>query len=97
MTYQPDPPQYVVGTQEFVHAQVTSDVELGTQTVTMELNGGESLSCAWVGDPGLIRTCRTTSPVDFTDWTTGLKSQYITFTDSPEVPRLKTQGIRVIR
>lgn len=107
MTWKPPPPDFVQGTEQYVPALVKSDVDLVDQTVAIQIDGGAWLPAEWDDAPsspcvlsdgrdGHQRVARTSSVVDFAGVSVGLKALLVQLTDTPEVPIIATQGIRVI-
>lgn len=101
--YQPEPPEYVIGSKEYIEGWFRStDHLLDVDDVDMQINGGTWIPCGYAGaeqayvfpdgTAGYERLVQTTAKYDFTDVTTGWKRQYIRVNDVIE----NTQGIRVI-
>lgn len=81
------------GSIEYLKAQVTADHSLDAQTVQLSKDGRTTwLAAEWVGDAGLTRTARTTTPVT---WTKGVYEIYAKVGDSPESPIVKCGTVDV--
>lgn len=99
-------PEYVVGSEQYVPALVKASVDLTDQVVKIQFDGGSWLDAEWDGaseacvlvdgSDGFQRRCRTSDVVDFANVTPGWKSLDVQLTDTPEVPIIHTQGIRVV-
>lgn len=91
-------PTFKQGTEEFIVAEVSGNVPLTTQTVTVQVKGQE-LAAEWIGTSGSVRQCRTTSRVIFDpdEWEDGLYPLAVKYVDSPEVPLIDAGYIRVKR
>lgn len=87
------PPKFIVGSVEYLKAQVTSDEAL-TSADTVEIKvGGTWRTAEWVGSEGLTRVARVL--VDFADISVGSHQVYVRLTDSDEVPLLDAGRIAV--
>jgi hypothetical protein len=92
-------PTFKLGTEEFIAAEVASNVTLNTQTVTIHVKG-EELAAEWIGTAGTTRQCRTSSKVVFDpndDWADGLYPLAVKYIDTPEHPLIDAGYIRVKR
>lgn len=91
-------PTYKLGTEEYVIAEVSGNVTLGAQTVTILVNDLD-LAATWIGSSGTTRQCRTSSKVVFTDpdWVDGLYPLAVRYVDTPEIPLIDAGYIRVKR
>ena len=89
-----DFPTYLIGSVEYVRAQVSGDVELEDQPVVLVIAGTE-YPAAWVGDAGTTRIAQTTSAIDFTTWKDDLYDLAVKYTDTPEAPKVDAGYIRV--
>lgn len=89
-------PTYLVGSTEYVIADVTGDVVLNTQVVTIVIDGTEH-PATWMGTQGTSRSCRTTDPIEFADplWVDDLYEIAVRYVDSPEEPLFSAGYIRV--
>jgi hypothetical protein len=89
-------PVFPIGTTEYVIASVTSDLVLSNQVVAIVIE--ETVHPAtWLGTEGTTRSCRTTSPITFTEptWVDDLYEMQVRITDTPEVPLVPAGYIRV--
>jgi hypothetical protein len=76
---------------EYVHAPVTSDVDLDMDVEMSIREPGEDhvwLPAEWTGEVGTTRTARTAAPVDFSigNYPASSYDVCVRLTDSPEVP-----------
>lgn len=85
MFVQQEVPVFIVGTKEYVKAEVENSVDLTSQPVAIVLDG-TSYTATWVGTTGPTRTCRTVTRIDFASWDPKVYALLVNFTDSPEEP-----------
>ena len=86
-------PTYIVGTVEYLKAQVTCDFALNTQAVAIRIDTGAWVTATWIGSAGLVRTAE--ALVNFATVAAGRHEVYVKITDSPEVPILSAGAIHV--
>lgn len=91
-------PTFKQGTEEYIAAEVSGNVTLGAQTVTVHVKG-LNLAAEWTGSPGTTRQCRTASEVEFDaeTWPDGLYPLAVKYVDTPEIPLIDAGYIRVKR
>ena len=91
-------PTFKQGTEEFIVAEVSGNVPLTNQVVTIHVNELD-LAAEWVGASGNLRQCRTSDEVvfDANDWPDGLFPLAVKYVDNPESPLIDAGYIRVKR